>query len=261
MIYVITHKIFNDDIVDKKHYQILHVGLNDDSKSYYLRDDIGNNISSKNGSFCELTGLYWIWKNGKEKDEDITGLVHYRRYFTTNREDFLYTYFNIMPKILDYSKIVSGLKKADAILPKRVTIMRTVREFYSDLHVAEDLELTRNSIIEVSPEYLETFDKVMNEHYFYYANMIICKKKILDKYCEWLFEVMDNLEKKIDINKYKDNYQARVYGFISERLLQVWVQHQNLSIMEYPVFNTEEKRITIFEKNSNRFKKLINRHD
>lgn len=257
MIYVITHKQFNDEIVDKKHYQILHVGTNSNCKPGYLRDDTGNNISYKNSSYCELTGLYWIWKNGKEKPEDLTGLVHYRRYFTTGKEDFLYTYFDRMPTILDYSKIENSLKETDVILPKRVKIIRTVREFYSDLHVGEDLNLTRESIAEVVPEYLDTYDAVMNEHYFFFANMIICRKKVLDEYCEWLFKIMDNLEKKIDLDKYDDKYQTRVFGFISERLLQVWVQHKKLTIKEYPVFNTEEKRITIFEKNYNRFHKLM----
>ena len=259
MIYVITHKKFKDEIVDRKHYQILHVGINDDCKSDYLRDDSGENIASKNRSYCELTGLYWIWKNGKENPDDLTGLVHYRRYFTTEREDVLYTYFHLMPKLLDYKKIELDLMNVDAILPKHVSIIRTVREFYSDLHIGEDLDLTRASIKEVCPEYLDAFDEVMNEHYFYFANMIICKKHILDSYCEWLFKVIENLEKKIDLSKYEDEYQARVFGFISERLLQVWVHKKKLSIKEYPVFNTEERRITIFRKNMNRIKKLMNR--
>lgn len=256
MIYVITHKKFNDEIVDEQHYQILHVGTNNDYKPNYLRDDTGDNISTKNSNYCELTGLYWIWKNGKESQDDITGLVHYRRYFTTNKEEFLYTYFDKMPRILDYSKIADGLAKADVILPQRITIMRTVREFYADLHIGEDLSFTRTSIEAVAPEYLKSFDRVMNGHYFYFANMILCKKKTLDAYCEWLFKVMCDLEHRIDLGKYEDKYQARVFGFISERLIQVWVDYQGLTIKEYPVFNTEEKRITIFNKNYNRLVKL-----
>lgn len=256
MIYVITHKQFEEQGLDRDHFSILHVGNNSNCKSDYLRDDLGDNISHKNSNFCELTGLYWIWKNGEEKQNDITGLVHYRRYFTKEAEDLAYTYFNIKPHILGFSEVESDLSKFDIILPKRVKIFRTVDEFYADLHNGEDLDLTRKAIEKACPEYLISFDSVMKKHYFYYGNMMLCKKSMLDDYTSWLFSIMDFLEEMIDLNQYSEVYQARVFGFISERLLQVWVYHNKFKIKEYPVFNTEEKRITIFEKNINRIKKV-----
>ena len=88
---------------------------------------------------------------------------------------------------------------------------------------------------------------------------MICNKKILDAYSEWLFPILFNLEGKIDVNKYTDAYQRRVYGFLSERLLQVWVNHNHLKVSEFPVFNTESRRMTIFGKNKNRVRKLYSK--
>ena len=257
MIYIITHKIFDTYFEDKENYAILHVGQNDNFHCDYLKDNVGDNISSKNSNFCELTGLYWIWKNGKDKKMDITGLVHYRRYFTTFLDDFLYTYFGRKPSVLPFYRIKKTLKKYDIVLPVQEKIFRTVKQSYIDVHNEEDLLLVRESINEVSPDYIKVFDDVMNSHKYYYGNMMICSKQILDSYSEWLFPVLFNLEKKIDINKYSDSYQKRVYGFLSERLLQVWVVHNGLSVKQYPVFNTEERRINIFEKNYNRFNKCL----
>lgn len=259
MIFVITHKIFDESMIDKKNYKILHVGKNENCKDYYLRDDSLDNISYKNNNYCELTGLYWIWKNYKENTNSIVGIMHYRRYFTTNFQNFLYTYFNKKPQCIEYTLIKNKLKIVDIIVPKKIRILNTVEGFYSERHCKDDLYLTKETIQEICPDYLDAYQRVMKSHHFIYANMMVCKRNLFNQYCEWLFSIMDSLEKKIDLRKYENNYQKRVFGFISERLLQVWIVKNNLSFIEFPVFNTEERSINIFQKNINRVKKLLSK--
>ena len=62
-------------------YIPVHVGAFGKENIGYQRDDEGENISGLNPYFCELTGLYWAWKN---LDADYIGLIHYRRYFTAS---------------------------------------------------------------------------------------------------------------------------------------------------------------------------------
>ena len=259
MIYVITHKAFNDELLKNTEYTVLHVGLNDNCKPAYIRDDTGDNISEKNPHYCELTGLYWIWKNCNETGSEPVGLVHYRRFFTYPIDDFLYTYFGRTPRILKGLDIKKNLETYDVVLPKPEKIYRTVEEFYKDHHNPDDLITVRNVIGQLFPDYLTTYDKVLHEHYFYFANMIITKKEVLDHYCEWLFTIMTEVEKLIDGSEIKDSYQSRIYGFISERLLQVWVEHNKLRVKTYPVYNTEERKMTVFKKNLNRMKHMIAR--
>ena len=77
-IIIAAHKVYEmpDDIC----YLPVHVGKAVNNKNIGFRgDDTGDNISVKNSSYCELTGLYWAWKN---LDADYLGLAHYRRYFS-----------------------------------------------------------------------------------------------------------------------------------------------------------------------------------
>lgn len=81
----VANSIFDKPL--KKEYcltddgMILQVGAALTDRRIYegvATDCEGDNISDRNQQFCELTGLYWVWKHARE---DYVGLVHYRRHF------------------------------------------------------------------------------------------------------------------------------------------------------------------------------------
>ncbi|MCR5224135.1 MAG: DUF4422 domain-containing protein [Bacilli bacterium] len=229
-IFIAAHKKFNEP--NYKIYIPLHVGAKGKKDLGYKKDSTGKNISDKNSNYCELTGLYWIWKNYKAS---ITGLVHYRRYF------FLKSRYHTLDKILNEEEICDILNVYDIILPKKLKVIeKNTRLQFSKYHNVSDYDVCRDVIKELYPEYLVSFDKISNARSFYAYNMMITNKKIFDSYCEWLFNILFEVEKKVDITNYS-NYDKRLFGFLSERLLNVWVDYNQLKIKELPVYNIEEK--------------------
>lgn len=134
-------------------YIPLQVGAAGKESIGLRRDDTGENISEKNPFFCELTGLYWAWKN---LSAEYIGLVHYRRYFAGRRRS---------------------------------------------AHM---------------------------------CNMLILRREHLDAYCTWLFDILFELEKRIDATRYTP-FQARFFGRISELLLDVWLEQNPLDYTTLPV--------------------------
>lgn len=202
----------------------------------YTQDNTGDNISSKNPYFCELTGLYWAWKN---LDADYKGLVHYRRYFTKakripKKED---EKFNI---VLTKKEAEEILEKTDVILPKkRNYYIEDLYSHYKHTMYIELLDETRKIIEEKYPEYLEEFDKLHKRTSAHVFNMFIMKKEILDEYCTWLFGILFELEKRIDASKY-DSFHARFYGRVSERLLDVWINKNQIKYEEVKVMDMQK---------------------
>ena len=67
---------------------------------------------------------------------------------------------------------------------------------------------------------------------------MFCRAKIFDEYCEWLFGILFELEKNIDISNLND-YQKRLFGFLSERLLNIWILQKGYTYKNINIINTE----------------------
>lgn len=226
-IWVITHKKYNE-ITDNM-YKTLHVGRALSQDLGYQGDDTKDNISNKNKSYCELTGLYWLWKNYKC---DIIGICHYRRFFLEKERFLTKTY------------IEDTLKKYDIIVPECTMVVegKSLKEQYCVKHCKEDWEICRQVISERCPEYLNAFDIMQESRLINICNMLIAKKEIYDEYCEWLFDILFEVEKRINMDN-KDDYQKRVIGFLSERLLKVWLIAKDYKVKEQPVKLMESNEI------------------
>ena len=207
-------------------YLPLQVGAAGKPDIGFQRDDEGENISARNANWCELTGLYWAWKNLRA---DAIGLVHYRRHFK-GRDG-----------IATGTEIAALLEKTDVILPrKRNYFIETTRSQYAHAHHAEDLDLTRAILVERHPEYVKAFDAAMASTKGHRFNMFVMKRQQFDAYCAWLFDVLFELEKRLDISSYSPN-DARVFGFVAERLLDVWVATNGVRFAELPVLHLESQ--------------------
>lgn len=227
-IYVITNNNKAPKFSLPEGYSILNAGGAGDSKNI-IGDNSDDNISERNKNFCELTGIYWLLKNKKIRDKDIIGICHYRRYFLSHH--FLSLLGQNRP--IEKKDIDVILKQKDAIVSKKI-LRWTVYNQYSKIHYKKDIELTRKTISILCPEYLVTFDKVMKSHEMCIGNMIITTYDIFSSYFNWLFNILFHLEAQIDITAY-DSYQQRIYGFIAERLMLVWLRQNKIKLKSLPV--------------------------
>lgn len=223
-IYVISHK--NTDFPEEDIYEPLIVG-GGLSEEPYLHDNTGDSISCFNSSFCELTGIYWIWKN---TDTECVGIAHYHRFPVKNG------------RLLGEQDIGQMMRSCDIILPReRRYFIESNYSHYAHAHHIEDMDMTRQVIAERHPDYLTAFDRRMRMTRGHRCNMFIMKRKRFDEYCSWLFDILFELRCRIDISDY-DPYNRRVFGFISERLLDVWLDHNGYSFSETKVLDTEGSR-------------------
>lgn len=217
-------------------YLPLHVGKNGSVATDIPGDDTGENISSKNYCYCELTGLYWAYKN---LDCDYLGLAHYRRHFS-DKTIFGRYFGDRFKAVVGHEKVEAILENHDAILPRKMNyVIESIYDHYIHTHYPEPLEETRRILTEFYPEYVDTYDEVMKKRSAHMFNMFIMKKKDSDKYCQWLFSILEELEGRVDISWYNP-FQARVYGRVSELLLNVWIKGNNLSVKSLPVVYIED---------------------
>lgn len=205
----------------------------------YQPDDEGENISIKNPHFCELTCHYWAWKNLKKVD--IVGLNHYRRYFDFTKKwphfsadkHFILT-DEFLKQAYKFPDLELLLSKYDIILPIARHWCVSNTQQYGDYHIAKDWEMLRQIIKERHPKYLPTFIKTMdksNKSVGY--NMFITHWKHFDSYSEWLFDILFEVERRV--SPVDDPIQSRIYGYMSERLINVFCEHHHLKVKSIPL--------------------------
>ena len=234
--YVVTHK--TAVIPCLKDYVPILVGadIHPEIIEYETVDNLGINISKKNPNYCELTGIYWVWKNTYS---DIIGISHYRRYFTRN-------------SILCNPKLYLTIDEASILLEKKRIILPKVR--YSPTSIISainrapnlnDVKEMYHAIASCFPQYIDDYLWYLRQNEAHLYNMFVMKWSDFSDYCNWIFTILDYIEARHDMNAETDSYRLRLYGFLSERLISVWVHHNidETEIEYYPVVNSEEHMI------------------
>lgn len=179
----------------------------------FIFDDTGDNISHLNYWFGQLTGLYWVWKNSTE---EIVGTNTYRIYwgdYFTNKEFKSNTLYIPEPLNINSCFRENQIKKSN------------LYEQYSYCHGQNNLELlkilSQKNQIQIGSEMIEN---LKNEYLLYACNMFISERKIFNKICEILFDILfsyynsyKHLLKQIEF----ETRQNRVMDFLGERILHM----------------------------------------
>lgn len=220
-IIIAAHKRYcipQDDI-----YLPIHVGAEGKESIGYQGDNIGENISRLNPYFCELTGMYWMWKN---LQADYLGVAHYRRHFCFRKKKAKSAKESKWKSVLSCKEAQSLCKQYDVIVPgKRHYVIESLESHYAHTHYKEHLEKTREIISEQYPKYLDSYDKVLKQKSGYMFNMFLMRTDLVDEYCRFLFDVLFELNKRVDTSDYS-TFQARYPGRVGEILFNVWLDRE-----------------------------------
>lgn len=234
------------DFEDKLNYfyKPIYVGaaLTDQININYTKDNIGENISDKNKSFCELTAIYWAWKN---IDSDYVGLCHYRRYFLFNYKSIFK--FDRIPILNADSNFLNNINIPETSLHNlidthgiitthpRITVGSIEESYANDkAHFGKDFKVMKNILTEKYPEFKNDMEIHFSQNKLMHYNMFIMSKPDFNKYCTWLFDILFECEKRIDTSDY-NVVQKRVFGFLAERLLSLYIFHNYKNKYEVPV--------------------------
>lgn len=242
-IYIATHKEFSTP--HNSFYKPIMAGASTYSELSYLKDNTGiDEISNKNAFYSELTALYWIWKNDTSKN---VGLVHYHRYFNSQ----------VLKSEKDMESILSQF---DIILPTKFELLETVQSQYKKCHYLIDLQLACQKMMQQNSNFEPVIHDFLNQNKLYICNMFIMPKDILNNYLSFLFPILFSLESEIPFLTYSI-YNQRVFGFLAERIFNIYIKQQKLKIFEVPIYDTHS-RITRFRDRLNiyRLKQMDNKN-
>jgi len=221
-VYMATHVAFSKLPYD--YIVPIFLGNSAQKNSYSgVTDRTGINIADKNHIYSELTALYWIWKN---TDDDFVGLCHYRRFFEVTE-----------------SEIHTVLSKNQVILPRAQRLRSRVDQQFIRVHSEEIWKHALDILYQKYPEYVSSGKQIFSDNRLYRYNMFIAGREFVENYCSFVFDVLFELEQVIG-SLPLDVYQQRYAGFVSERLLTLYILGNNIPKVETRVINEVGKDIS-----------------
>ncbi len=191
----------------------------------------------KSRAYCEMSKLYYIYELYKKGiiSSKYVGLNHYRRYF------------EFTDNIPNLDEI---FKNYDIILANRLTITTSIRENYCMFHICENFDDSINIIKRIKPDYYDTAIEFQKSNKIYLFNMFIMKKEDFFKYCEFIFDILLEFDKKYNFKSDNDvlNYttklfnnitkavrQSRLHAFLVERLCNIFYIKNFKKVKEFTV--------------------------
>ena len=232
---VATHKPYQ--MPGDPMYLPLHVGaaLHPDVCQDMQGDDEGDNISEKNPYYCELTGLYWLWKNCGSR---YKGIAHYRRHLGSPDAKRRRS-SDPFERLVTADELLPMLEKTGIVIAKRrMYYIETVYDHYSHTFEGCQFDLCREVLVDMKPEYVAAWDRLMQGKGAHIFNMFVMREDLFDQYCKYMFEVLGELERRHEPAQY-DAFGARYLGRVSERLLDPWLEVNGYSYEELPVVSPE----------------------
>ena len=222
-----------------------------------LSDASGDNISKDNRYYNEMTAIYWIWKNYKKIGiPDAIGFMHYRRHFIL--KDTLKITGNYLEDLgITEENLNKLMNKYDIISPffvhtKKKSFINQIGEEFCTLggeRIKYAVLLALEIIKERDPSNFPKIYSVLHGHQTgSFCNMFIMKKELFFEYCEWLFPVLFELDKRLG-RSYKEK-EERCLGWMAEMLTSIFIylqttKHHHKQVF---VFNQDPNNIKSFKK-------------
>lgn len=250
-------------IIDDGIYMPIHVGKEISTIDLGITgDNTGNNISNKNPIYCEMTALYWAWKNLKA---DYIGLCHYRRYFTFDKNRtfsklkdwckyYIIKYFGncvkpgvnymmsnqilvddqekLKEEALNFSFRIDGILDeggCDLIIPHPYYISNMNLRQYFQLLGNYHINLLEEIVCDLYPKFAYYVSKSLKSNHFYAANMFVMKKEFFNDYCSIVFQILQEHERRIIKNGWcsdplNEKCYSRISGYLAELITNAYIE-------------------------------------
>jgi hypothetical protein len=233
-IIVACHKQVPRPITTSGYLAICNLGVNGErAPGFGLYDDLG--FPRANQTYCELSALRAFQRTGVA-DNDVIGLVHYRRVFALRARAGVELYNDVHQiESFDWAaperfgagamQLAAALDGSDWASVPRIDIRKAgqphLLQAWLAAHPSEFLEIAERAVSAVSPSTGLLRDYMRESTGYAPFNMFVGSGSALGAYTDFLWPVLERCVAEIGLPD--DPYQRRYAGFIAERLHGYWI--------------------------------------